>query len=108
MTLLPAVNAPGFSIKQFDAAVDRAHRNNLRVTEVVGGIAFVTSGSRPGRVHRVTRTTCSCEGHKRFGYCQHRGLCIFLVDVMGGFNSRPASPATVQFLHRRGSSRAVA
>ena len=106
MNMLPAVNAPGFSVAQFDAAVDRAHRNNLRVTEVVKGVAFVTSGSRPGHVHRVTRTSCTCEGHAHGGYCQHRALCIFLADVMGGFAPAPViSPE--RFIVRRGSSRAA-
>jgi hypothetical protein len=100
MTLLPVANHPNFTVAQFDTAVDRAHRNDLRVVEVVKGVAFVTSGSRSNRLHRVTRTTCTCEGHKMRGRCAHRALCIFLCDMMGGFASA-SIPANVRFLHTR-------
>lgn len=100
MTLLPYANHPNFTVQQFDAAVDRAHRNDLRLIEVVNGIAFVTSGSRSNRAHRVTRTTCTCEGHRHVGRCQHRALCIFLADMMGGFG-QPIPAPNVTFIHRR-------
>lgn len=110
MELLPAVNAPNFTVKQFDSAVDRAHRLGLRVTEVVGPVAFVTSASRTNRVHRVTRSTCDCESHKFTGRCAHRGLCIFLFDCCGGFGQpAPAAiPANVRFIVRRGEPRPAA
>ncbi len=97
LTLLPVIDHPGFSIESFDTAVDRAHRNGLRVTEHVGPVAFVTSASRPGRVHRVTRTSCDCEGHAAYGRCMHRALAIFLADVMGGFGPAPVPANAVAF-----------
>lgn len=107
MELLPAVNAPGMTITQFDSLAHKAHMLDLRVVEVVNGVAFVTSASQPGRLHRVTRTTCDCPGHKHTGRCMHRALCVFLADIMGGFG-RPAPVAPVTFIHRRSNPQTAA
>jgi len=101
MNLLPAVDAPGMTIKQFDNLTHKAHMLDLRITERVGPVAFVTSASHPGRVHRVTRFDCDCEGHRRWGRCSHRALCVFVFDIMGGFGSPRPAPANVSFIHRR-------
>ena len=104
MDLLPAINAPGFSIEQFDALNHKAHMHDLRITERVGPVVFVTSASRPGRVHRVTRSECDCLGHASHGRCMHRAFACFMADVVGAFEPKKATTEVV-FLHRRGTAR---
>jgi hypothetical protein len=109
MDLLPVVNAPGMTIQQFDSAVDRAHREGLRVIPSgVAGVVFVTSASKPNLCYRVTRETCSCAAGRAGRPCKHRGLAIFMKDIMGGFGSPQSAPTTVRFIHRRSNPQTAA
>ncbi len=87
--MTPRPTHPNMSPEWFDDAVNRAHAVGLRMLPTKrNGLRFVTSGSS-SKVYQVSRTTCSCDGHRNAGRCYHRAMSIFLTDVMR--QSPPAS-----------------
>lgn len=105
------VDAPGFTLEQFTAAVERAKREQLRTTPGTGCV-MVQSGSDDAR-YAVTRDRCDCMAGQTHRYCKHRALAIYLQDVQGvdimriptiGFNERGVSVT----IGRKPAAKAVA
>lgn len=77
------VEAPGFtSGAQFTAFVARAKTAGLNTWSARPGVVLVSSSRDNGRF-RVTRTSCTCQGHASHGRCKHRALALWLVNVEG-------------------------
>lgn len=77
------VDAPGFTSQTFADAVARGQAAQLRTAPSwVPGTVMVSTSDHKGR-YAVTRTSCTCKGHTRGGYCRHRGFAIWLADCHG-------------------------
>lgn len=75
------INAPGYTAKSFDRAVERAHNEGVRTMPCAKARTVITSSGTSNRTYFTTRETCTCRAGQQGRPCKHRALAIFLVDA---------------------------
>lgn len=88
------VNAPGFTLQTFVAAVERAKADGLKVSPIKtnpkGRTAIINPSN--GNIYLTSRTTCTCKAGERGIPCKHIAAAIYAFDVKGRDITKPGLP----------------
>lgn len=75
------VLAPGFTPRDFDRAIYRAHNENIRIEPSDMPAYVLAVNPNSGATYTVSRSSCTCLAGRKGNACKHRALAIFLADV---------------------------
>lgn len=76
------IDAPGFTSETFASGVEKAiGLGTLHMTPARGSV--LVESARSDAQYAVTRTSCSCPGHRSHGHCYHRAAVLYCADVWG-------------------------